>query len=203
MEKLFFGVEGLSIFSLSPYFPVERAMQCVLCHTDPTIVVEGKQDYSRKVTFNDQLLSGIFAVRYKVLNDNLYFIASATNFESDAYSVITYGPTIHHALDAVARIAVENECFGNVICPLKISPLDLTMVLDDISNHTLFVCEENSTSFGFGSECIAHLSELHWRGKGIRIGNKGKVIPNARILEEEMLISVEKIFLSISEVMLP
>jgi len=113
-------------------------------------------------------------------------------------TIATYGYMADLALDAVWRLAMEQEIFAEVIVPTCISPLDAKPILTSfLRTGRLLTVEEGTISLGWGSEVLSLVAEGTQKGGRFiasRLGAWNVPVPSSRPLENAMLPSVQDIF---------
>ena len=196
-EKHFMGVPGLRVVAPNALCdPRQLLIDAILLSEEPTLFVEHKLLYLSRLGqthksqqfeithSNTSLLNQLVSVR----------IAGAPSAD---VTITTYGYMADLALEAIWRLATEQEVFAEVIVPTQLSPLDITPILNSIQRTgRLLTVEEGTVSLGWGSEVLSLVAEgipPANRFVGRRLGARDLPIPTSRPLEDAVLPSVQNI----------
>ena len=107
------------------------------------------------------------------------------------------------AEEAQTRLFDDLDIVTEVICPVKLYPFDLSVVLDSVrSSRRLLVLEEGHAFAGWGGEVIARITEA---APGLlkfikRINMPDCPIPCSGTLEKEMLPHVEDVLEAVGNI---
>jgi pyruvate/2-oxoglutarate/acetoin dehydrogenase E1 component len=204
LEKFFLGVPGLmvlapfNLFGDHPLGAPGRLLYDAIVKTEmPVLFVENKLQYLLS------LLKDVDLSEYEVLTDDgkdafsspcyLLRIKSAPK----ARLVLTaYGYMAHLALDAMHRLAYEEEIFCELVVQTRLAPLNLEMLFEAVSRAgSLLTVEEGTFSMGWGAEVVARTAVT--LGTGLkqvgRLAAKEGVIPVAPELEAACLPGTDDI----------
>jgi len=193
LDKFLLGIENVKVLALNRLVPPSQLYEH-LCNSEqsPVIVIENKQDYSRFGTG----FEGDFFRNYRIRR-------TCTPFPSFSLSpqrtkpdcvLITYGGSVTETAIAAENLFKEHEILSQIIILTQLYPLPAQAIVAEIMSDHLFVIEEGSTPFGFGSEVISVLIERGARYKTLkRIGALCIPIPASRLLEEQILLTSDKI----------
>jgi pyruvate/2-oxoglutarate/acetoin dehydrogenase E1 component len=196
-EKYLLGIPGLRVVAPNAFCdPKELLLNTILSDEEPTLFVEHKLLYLSRLgevrhagrleitRANSSLLYPSLSVR----------VAGAPIAE---VTIATYGYMADLVLDAVWRLAVEQEIFAEVIIPTCLSPLDPASILSSVrSTGRLLTVEEGTISLGWGSEVLSLVTEGNLKGSHLiarRLGARDLPIPSSRPLENAALPSVQDI----------
>ena len=196
IEKHFFGIIGLNIFAVTPFFPLENLYEFAFRSKIPSLIIENKLQYNFILSDLNDKNSYLSNFSKKVVKEDFTSIFSLSNFENDDCTIFCYGGVSELALKAAHKLFIEHEISSRVVIISRINDMEKI----DLSNYvsekgSIFTLEESSKNFGFGSEILSLLSE-HEKLKDrkySRISSANVVIPSSIDLEKKMLISVEKI----------
>jgi pyruvate/2-oxoglutarate/acetoin dehydrogenase E1 component len=124
--------------------------------------------------------------------------------EDCAFTVLAYGYQAELARRVLARLAVEEEIFGELVVPSQISPLDWEPIDASVSTtRKLLVIEEGVEGFTWGSEIAARISSRFFgelRAPVATAASDATVIPSSKTLEAEMLMNEKRIQQAIRQV---
>lgn len=146
-ESVFFGTPGIKIVAPSTPYDAKGLMKAAIRDEDPVLFFEHKKAYlsqSAEVQSDDYIIP----------------IGKAdVKREGSDITVITYGMTVHYALQAAEELAKEGISV-HVLDLRTIQPLDNEAILEAASKtgKVLIVHEDNKTG-GVGAEVSAIISE--------------------------------------------
>jgi pyruvate/2-oxoglutarate/acetoin dehydrogenase E1 component len=187
---MFNGIVGLDILALNNRIPpgiVYKALSESIVR--PTLVIENKVLYTQKI--NNSAVPGY---NIKLSNDGLYdtIIYSPKDCKADV-TIFCYGGVLSVVEKAIERLYIEYEIRVEVICPVKIKPIDPSQTIDSVKRtHVLVTIEEGSAVGGVGAELISIVSEHVDNYKIKRISND-KLIPCSIEAENLLLPSDDSI----------
>jgi pyruvate/2-oxoglutarate/acetoin dehydrogenase E1 component len=178
--------------------PALTLLEC-LSQDDPVLLLENKTQYARllyaapegwSILTNKAPLSPI--------------IVKPNSVEADLTIVAT--PAMEGvALEAIVRLAKQEEIYTELIVLREISPWDgaLQIILDSArrSGHVIFA-EEGTFAWGVASEFGSLLAEQLPGIRFRRVAAPLSPIPSSRSLELEMLPGLETILAAAAEVLL-
>jgi 2-oxoisovalerate dehydrogenase E1 component beta subunit len=112
-------------------------------------------------------------------------------------TVISYGSTVHFALEAASRLALEEGIETRVVDLRSLVPLDVGLILDSVkaTGKVLIVHEANLTG-GVGAEISALIASNAFAfldAPVMRLAGLDTPVPFAPTLEEYVLPNTEKI----------
>ena len=196
IEKHFFGIKGLNIYSLNPFFPIDAIYKVALNDHTPSLIIENKVLYNfdlEKINSN-KYKNFIFKNYYE--DNNFYTIFSLNEFKNDEFTIICYGGMVDIVLSAALEFFLETEISVRVVLMSKLCPFKSNNLTNFIAEKgPIITVEESGKYFGFGSEIGSYLIE-----KGIlksrnflRLSSKDEIIPSSYFQEQKMLISQKDI----------
>ena len=117
--------------------------------------------------------------------------------EGEDVALITYGSTVHLALEAAEILAREDGVGTRVVDLRTLLPLDVDLILESVraTGKVLIVHEANLTG-GIGGEIAALIAERAFQDLDApirRLGALDTPVPYAPTLEEEVLPTTAKI----------
>jgi 2-oxoisovalerate dehydrogenase E1 component beta subunit len=147
-ESVFFGTPGLKIVAPATPYDAKGLLKAAIRDEDPVIYFEHKKCY--------QMIEGEVPE-----DDYIVPIGKAdVKREGTDLTVITYGLTLHFALQAAEELASEEGIEAHVLDLRTIQPLDREAILAAAA-HTgkvLIIHEDNKTG-GVGGEVAAIIAE--------------------------------------------
>ncbi|MGO9317707.1 MAG: alpha-ketoacid dehydrogenase subunit beta [Terracidiphilus sp.] len=197
IEKHFLGIPGLRVVAPNALCdPKELLLHVILSDDDPTLFIEHKLLYLSRVG-QVQQAGKLEVVQYNSACPYPVVLARVAGVPKYDVTIATYGYMADLVLDAVWRLAMEQEVFAEVIIPTCLSPFDASPILNSIENtgHLLTV-EEGTVTLGWGSEVLSLVEEGNQKKACFvfrRIAARDLPIPSSRPLENAVLPSVQNI----------
>ena len=125
--------------------------------------------------------------------------------EGQDLTILTYGNTVHHCLEAAQQASSEIGYSIEVVDLRSLKPLDEDTILQSISKtHRVLVVHEDKTFAGFGGELVALINEKAFElldAPVRRVGSQNTPVGFNRILEKAILPNAEQIFKSLKELL--
>ncbi|MEN8171719.1 MAG: transketolase C-terminal domain-containing protein, partial [Chloroflexota bacterium] len=196
LEKIFLGIPGLRVLAPSALGNPGTLLAQAIQDEDPVLFVENKLLYLMPIHDQDSLND--FEVQQIKLGKTY---APAYNLKmrgapDPTLTIAAYGYMAELALEALHRLAYEEEIFAELIVPTQLSPFELTPVLDSVRRTgRLLVVEEGTYTHGWGAEVLAISAE----SLGPQLRHASRVaagdypIPASTILEAFILPGVDDI----------
>ncbi len=191
LDKFLAGIDNVKLLALNLALSPHDIYSKIIDHErDPVVVIENKADYARKMNYGD----------YEILSNYLLFKSDARYpailfepvSESPDVCIITYGGNMDAVLQAAQILFLDHEILCSVLVLTQIYPISHDELI--VRAPRVYVVEEGSVGYGFGSEVVAILSESGGRFDSLmRIGSESLPIPAVRRLENQVLVGVEKI----------
>jgi len=190
-EGWFFHVPGLKIVAPSTPYDAKGLMKAAVRDNNPVLYLEFKYLYRRvkgEVPDTDYLVEiGKGEVRR----------------EGADIAVVTYGSTVHSALEAALILSKEDGVEATVIDLRSLAPLDTEMILEAVTatGKVLIVHEDNLTG-GIGGEIAALIAEHAFRSLDApvrRLAALDTPVPFAPPLEDYVLPDTPKIVAAMRE----
>lgn len=202
IEKHFFGIIGLNIFSVNPFFPINLIYEKAFASSTPSLVIENKLQYN----FIIEDIKKTYINNFKIKNYEDEFITqlSISDFENDEVTIVCYGGVTDIVIKSAYEFFLEKEISCRIIIFSKLSDINEEVFKKKIANEgPILSIEESNKFFGFGSEIgtIIKEDEKLKDRKFKRIASKNKVIPASMALEKDTLISSKEIKNNISEIL--
>lgn len=202
LEKIFFGIPGLRILApnilCAPGLVLEYA---VLKEEHPVLFIEDKGDYSVHL-YPDSLQR----LEVQEINSNAeYATVTATNYNNDKQPdvlIVSYGGGASIAAKVIDDL-VDEEIYCKLIAPIWINDIHHLRNMIDLfpKNVPILLIEQGTYGFGWTSELMALIFEKGMVTSVVkRIAARSDVIPAARHLEAESIVTFEAIKKAIFEV---
>jgi pyruvate/2-oxoglutarate/acetoin dehydrogenase E1 component len=197
-EKHLLGIPGLRVVAPNALSdPKALLLNAIFSDDEPTLFVE------HKLLYLSRLESARQAGRLEITVPNpsilypLVCVRVAGAPKADV-TIATYGYMADLVVDAIWRLATEQEVFAEAIIPTCLSPLDPAPILSSLGRTgRLLSVEEGTVSLGWGSEVLSLAAEGTSRGRYLvarRLGARDLPIPSSRPLENAVLPTVQDIF---------
>jgi pyruvate/2-oxoglutarate/acetoin dehydrogenase E1 component len=202
IEKLFLGVPYLSVVAPTHlHDPGALLKHAILADTGVVLFLEHKLLYGLKLFQSTGPL-----IATSMAEANGYPTAVLSNFSEGRPDVtlIAYGGLSRLCVPVLERLAAE-EIRVQAVFPSSIKPLPIgTLVEMASASGRIVIAEEGTTGFNWGSEVATLLYERLWRRLQTpikRIASHESILPTAREMEEQVIITAEKIEAAIIEVL--
>lgn len=201
IEKHFLGIPGLDVVAPSHCHSPGSMLKNILEGTQrPTLFIENKLLYG-------QTLETTASSRRRELIDPLgNAVVELRNYDDVApdVTIIAYGGMSRLLLPLLHSLENDEICVKLVI-PATLSPVPRAPIAQAIADATrVLIVEEGAAGFTWGSEIACLVYELIGRRltKPVKqLSSASDIIPNAKHLEDEMLVSSSKIEQAIDELL--
>ena len=120
LEKHICGVPNLQVLAVSPYLPLGPFFRAIDAMQAPIVLVEYKQDYTRKPALTDSLLSDFDLIPH---GHSVEFVLKGC--DEAPIVIFAYGGMISLALETARRLLIEEELPATVLAVGQIHPLNL------------------------------------------------------------------------------
>lgn len=201
LERLFLGIPHLTVLAPSHVHDAGGLLQMAAAEEGPVLFVENKLLYPQALLLAvlTALPDGGVLRRAQTPDRNGYPVVSLRNFTDAAppdVTVITYGGMSRLLVEVMARLAGE-EVRVLACLPASISPLDpAPLAAAAGESGRLLIVEESQAAFGWGAEVAAQVQAALGSQSALavrRLGAQPTVIPAAKALEEQVLVSAATI----------
>lgn len=184
-EAWFLHTPGLKIVAPSTAYDAKGLMTAAIRDQNPVVFLEYKYLYRR-------IKGDVPEASYEVPIGK-----AEIRREGADVAVITYGSTVHFALEAASRLAAEEGIETRVVDLRSLAPLDVELILDSVraTGKVLIVHEANITG-GVGAEISALIASGAFTSLDapvMRLAGLDTPVPFAPTLEEFVLPNTEKI----------
>ena len=120
-------------------------------------------------------------------------------------TIITYGNTVHHSLEAAEQVAKEDGFQVEVLDLRSIKPLDEEAIIRTTQKtNRILVVHEDKVFGGFGGELVALINEKAFEYLDApvqRVGSTNTPVGFNRILEKAILPDTERILVALRELL--
>jgi acetoin:2,6-dichlorophenolindophenol oxidoreductase subunit beta len=204
LEKHFVGVPGLRVVAASLVHDPAAVLRTLLRQDAPVLHIEHKLLYPLHLTLPvDGRIEGDIAEE-RTSPDGLPTVLIRPVPRQDcSFTVLAYGYQAELARRVLARLALEEEIFGELVVPSQISPLDWEPIDASVAGTgRLLVVEEGTEGWSWGTEVAARISERFFdrlERPVATAASDAAVIPSAKALESATLIGEERIERAIRE----
>lgn len=125
--------------------------------------------------------------------------------EGSDLTIITYGNTVHHSLEAAEKIAKEDGAQIEVIDLRSLSPLDEDAIINSTKKtNRCLVVHEDKIFGGFGGELVGIINEKafnHLDAPVLRVGSTYTPVGFNRILERAILPNTDRVLEKAREIL--
>lgn len=190
LEKHFLGITDLSIIALNYRVTPEKLYNAVFTEKNPTIVIENKVLYTKRMRTDVTLGYEAF------ISDEKYPTVKITpKDKTPDITILCYGEILEDVEKAVELAFEEEEILCEVLCPSQINPIHIDPIIASITNtQSLLTVEEGTNIASYSSEISARIMERNISLKSFgRIANN-KIIPSSYASELNTIPSVNSIF---------
>jgi len=116
----------------------------------------------------------------------------------DDISIVTYGTTVHQAMRAAERMEQDQGISAEVLDLRSLIPLDMESIRQTVKKTSkVLVVHEDKKTGGFGGEIAARIAEECFEyldAPVFRLGSLDTPVGFAKVLENEILLSDQKVF---------
>lgn len=190
-ETWFFHTPGFKIVAPSTPGDAKGLMHAAVRDNNPVLYLEYKYLYRR--------------VKTDVSEEDTIVPIGKGNVkrEGNDVGVITYGSTVHMALEAAEKLASEDNVQARVVDLRTLLPLDKQLIVDTVreTGRVLIVHEDNLTG-GVGAEVAALIASDAFGDLDApvrRLAGLDTPVPYAPTLEEYVLPGTQKILAALRE----
>jgi 2-oxoisovalerate dehydrogenase E1 component len=192
IEKIFNGLNNIRIVALNTLIDSNLIFKAIENFKHATILIENKIDYGRL----ENKLPKTVNYSFKKSNSDLPIIVGTPDKIKPEISIITYGGSVHCALESIDEIFYEFEILPRIIVLTELYPINFSIIASLVMDtNIVLTVEEGNIEGGFGSEIIAGLVEQNGTTdkKYKRVGSINVPIPSSKTLEQKILVNTEMI----------
>ncbi len=190
IEKHFLGINDLSIVALNHRISPLRIYEAVFAEKIPSLVIENKVLYTKQ-------LQSIAPLGYTIqITDENYPTLKITPDQKKAdLTIVCYGEMLGDVEKAVELAFEEEEILCEIICPSRISPLNITPILESVTaTNRLLTVEEGSNVAAYSSEIAALLMENNIQLSAFKRISNNEIIPSSFKAEMAAIPNTNSIF---------
>jgi len=192
-EAWFFHQPGLKLVAPSTPYDAKGLMKAAIRDPDPVLYFEYKYLYRR-------IKGDVPADDYEVPVGK-----ADIKREGEDATIITYGPTVHIALEAAKEIANDDGYAVEVLDLRSLMPFDKDAILESVKRtNKVYILHEDTLTGGIGGELSAFITEhaFEYLDAPIkRTGAHDTPVPYAPTLEEEFLPTKKKVTQGLRELL--
>ncbi len=190
-EAWFFHVPGLKIVAPSTPYDAKGLMKAAVRDNNPVLYFEYKYLYRR---IKGEVPDGEYVVELGK--------ADVKRPGTDI-TIITYGSTVHHSLEAAEILSKEDGVEVMVVDLRTLSPLDMELIVESAkATGKVLIVHEATLTGGIGAEIAARISENAFQYLDApikRVASLDTPVPFAPTLEEFFLPDTNKIVKALRE----
>lgn len=194
VEAYFAHTPGLKVVVPATPYDAKGLIKAAIRDEDPVIVLEHKRTYR--------------SVRGEVPEDDYVVPIGCADVKREGMSatVITYGLTLHYALQAADQLSQDDGVGVEVVDLRTVRPLDVETILASVrkTNRVLIVHEDNITG-GIGGEVSALIAEHAFESLDAPVmrcaGPDIPAMPFAPTLEAAYMPTADKIMTKLRELL--
>jgi 2-oxoisovalerate dehydrogenase E1 component len=179
LEKLFLFWPNIDVVAINCLTDTNKIYRSAVTNNKTTIIIEDKVSYTQETMRKPP-------IGYKILESDEEFTSFKLEpeFSEPNAVVILYGSMLKELIDVLPDL-IDEEIFPTIICPTRLSPLDINIFRNiNFDQMPCIFIEEGSKRTSWSSEVISSLLES---GKSFnhisRISNE-HLIPCAKDLED-------------------
>ena len=191
IENLFLNIPNIKVFTSSIIGNPGRAIERCVFEEKISIFLEHKISYPNQIEIEN------FKNLKLIKNKNNSFAIVKFSNNASRFVIFTYGFMTQIALEALYKLIIKYEIFGEIIDVYDLS-MSFSKEKKDFLNRKyerIFTLEEGHTKSGWGKSIVDFLFEFkdHNSSDIVFLGPKFKNIPNSKTQELEMLPNADHI----------
>jgi pyruvate/2-oxoglutarate/acetoin dehydrogenase E1 component len=192
LERLFLGIPHLTVLAPSHVHDPGTLLRAAVGAGTPTLFVENKLLYPQALLLD----AGEGVIRRRAYGAaGGHPCVELSNYaagEPPDVAVAAYGGMSRLLVNVLVRMAAE-EVRVLAVLPSAVSPLDAAPIAAAAgASGRLLIIEESPAAFGWGAEVAAQVAQQS-AVRFARLGGQPTVIPAAKPLEDNVLVSEESI----------
>lgn len=158
IEKHFLGLPGTQVLALHHRADPAVVYEALFGSIDrPTLVIENKLLYGHRI--NEAPPRGFVA---EITGGDFPTLRLRPDGATPDLTILCYGEMLSDAEKALDLLFDEHEIVAEIVCPLRLYPLDPRPIADSLRrSRRLLVAEEGIGFAAFGAEAIAQIVESH------------------------------------------
>lgn len=196
LDRHLLGIPGLRVLALNNLIHPKIVYETLFKSSeDPTLVIENKVLYTKQLR-----LIPPEGFNFKFISKPLPIIIVEPESTHIDLTIVAYGGLSDIIMDVLLELFLEHDIIAQFICPLQIYPFEIQACKEIIHRGRCIVLVEEGQGFAnFSSEFLAQYYTMYADHplKAIRISADATPIPSSKHLENEVLISKEKIITAV------
>jgi 2-oxoisovalerate dehydrogenase E1 component len=198
IERLFLGMQNVVVLAVNHRLDIPALYSATFDdRAKPTFMIENKALYT--VTNTATAPSG-YAVEES--DERFPTIRIRPKRQVPTCTIFTYGHGLTLAEEALVHLLRDHEVFAEIICPSALTPINLSPLIDSMSNtKRLLTIEEGTVFGGLGAEVISGLLEHGMVVRSVRRLGNGTILPCSAKAEARLLPSWHDVARSVLEVL--
>jgi acetoin:2,6-dichlorophenolindophenol oxidoreductase subunit beta len=198
LEKHFLGVPHLRVVAASLYHDPKAVFADFLGQDSPVLYIEHKLLYPQHLALPHGGAVGDLLASHDASPGALPTVRlSAVARQDCSVTVLAYGYQAMLAARVVARLAIEEEIFVELLVPAQIAPMDWAPVERSVrATGQLITVEEGVSGWSWGTEAAAVISQRLFgqlRRPVDVVASEPTVIPSSKRQESRMLVGEAQI----------
>lgn len=155
LDKFLIGIDNVTTIALNTLIDPALLYKEIHNEIHPTIVIENKLDYGRKIA-KKQIPNYI----YEKSNDKYPLIRLRPIKSNPTATMVTYGGMVDTVINSIEDLFLELDLKVEIFVLTQIHPLNIDEIVKSVENTgRLYSIEESSSFAGLGAELIANISE--------------------------------------------
>jgi 2-oxoisovalerate dehydrogenase E1 component len=156
LDKFLIGIDNVTTVAINTLIDPAIIYNEVHKEVHPTIVIENKLDYGRKIA-KKKIKNYI----YEMSNDKYPLIKLRPKVSEPTATIVTYGGMVDTVIDTIEDLFIECDIKAEVFVLTQIHPMNLSSVVRSVEKTgKLYTIEEGSGFAGIGSEVVSTINEL-------------------------------------------
>lgn len=196
LDKFLIGIDNVTTIALNTLINPAILYKEIHNEIHPTIVIENKLDYGRKIA-KKQIPNYI----YERSNDKYPLIRLRPIKSNPTATIVTYGGMVDTVISTIEDLFLELDLKVEVFVLTQIHPLNIDEVVKSVENTgKLYSIEESSSFAGLGAEIIANILESTNKPfVSKRVNSLPVPIASSKTLEAEVITNKKRIIEIIKE----
>ena len=191
IEKHFVGMDTFEILTLNRFMSPKIVYNYVNKRKHPTLVIENKIDYGKKIYYNLPENYNILISNEEIPN----LIIKPTSSNNISTTIITYGGASDLISECVEKLFYDYDELVQILILTKIDPLPINFISENIKNGMRVITFEEGTKRGsIGNNIVSFLAERFNNLIFNLITSEDIIIPSSQNLENEVLVNVESVY---------
>lgn len=153
IEKHFLGIPNLNVIALNYRIPPQQLYKTVFTEKNPTLIIENKVLYTRKIP-----VETVVGYEINISNEKYPTLKISPQGRNPDITIVCYGEVLEDVEKAIDLAFEEDEIFCEIICPSQINPIQINPIVESVvKTKRLLIIEEGSNIAAYSSEVAARL----------------------------------------------